>query len=253
MNQRFKHAVTLLAAACALAAAGGASAQSAGQFTAKIGAGKITPKVDSGDVSAPALPGSKVAVGSDTEPVFIFAYGITDNISAELDLGLPYKHKLYGAGAIAGHRPARHGRSAATERVHPVSLLRTGRHGAAVPRPRRDVRLLPEGNRLRPVDGAAQYRRPIDHLHHRRQGGQLSVQAGVAVNINPKWFVDLTVVKIETGNREQVFDRADAEGQDRSVRRGAGGWLQVLRTARRKKTRFGGFFLGSDQVVCPLV
>ncbi|HEU4375532.1 MAG TPA: OmpW family outer membrane protein, partial [Telluria sp.] len=102
MNVRLKSAVTLLAAACAMAVASGASAQSAGQWTAKVGVGKITPKVDSGDVSAPALPGSKVAVSSDTEPVFIFAYGITDNVSAELDLGVPYKHKLYGAGALAG-------------------------------------------------------------------------------------------------------------------------------------------------------
>jgi outer membrane protein len=102
MNQRLKSAVTLLAAACALAVASSASAQSAGQFTAKAGIGQITPKVESGDVSAPALPGSKVAVGSDTEPVFIVAYGLTDNISAELALGVPYKHKLYGAGAIAG-------------------------------------------------------------------------------------------------------------------------------------------------------
>jgi hypothetical protein len=56
--------------------------------------------VDSGDVSAPALPGTKTDVGSDTKPRFAIGYMLTDNISAELDLGLPYKHELYGAGAI---------------------------------------------------------------------------------------------------------------------------------------------------------
>ncbi|MFK3740359.1 OmpW/AlkL family protein [Massilia sp. TN1-12] len=31
----------------------------------------------------------------------VFNYGITDNITAEAAIGTPYKHKLYGAGAIA--------------------------------------------------------------------------------------------------------------------------------------------------------
>ena len=49
--------------------------------------------------TATGYAGATCSVSSDTEPVFIFAYGITDNVSAELDLGVPYKHKLYGAGA----------------------------------------------------------------------------------------------------------------------------------------------------------
>lgn len=102
MKLRLHSAVTLLAAAAALAAAPGASAQSAKQWTLKGGVGKITPKVTSGDVSAPALPGSKAAVAADTQPVFAVAYGLTDNVSLELDLGLPYKHEISGAGAIEG-------------------------------------------------------------------------------------------------------------------------------------------------------
>jgi outer membrane protein len=102
MKLRLHSAVTVLAAAAFLAGASGASAQSVGQWAVKGGVGKITPKVTSGDVSAPALPGSKAAVGADTQPVFAIAYGLTDNVSLELDLGLPYKHEISGDGAIAG-------------------------------------------------------------------------------------------------------------------------------------------------------
>ena len=78
MKLRLHSAVTLLLASAAMAIAGSASAQSAGQWTAKVGMNQITPKVDSGDVSAPALPGTKGDVNSSTRPVFIFAYGLTN-------------------------------------------------------------------------------------------------------------------------------------------------------------------------------
>jgi outer membrane protein len=194
MNVRLKSAVTLLAAACAMAAASSASAQSAGQFTAMVGAGKITPKVQSGDVSAPALPGSKVAVGSDTEPVFIFAYGLTDNISAELDLGLPYKHKLYGAGSIAGT-----GQLGSVEALPPSAFIQ--------------YRFFQPEAMVRPFVGIG-----LTYAYFQKAqgsgaltailntGGPAStfkidgkaagtLQAGVVFNLNPRWFVDLTVTK----------------------------------------------------------
>ncbi|HEY0063987.1 MAG TPA: OmpW family outer membrane protein [Telluria sp.] len=102
MKLRLHSALTVLAALAAMAVAQGAAAQAAGQWTVKGGLGKITPKVTSGDVSAPALPGSKGAVSADTKPIFAVTYGLTDNISLELDLGLPYKHEISGAGAIEG-------------------------------------------------------------------------------------------------------------------------------------------------------
>ncbi|MES2758324.1 MAG: OmpW family outer membrane protein [Pseudomonadota bacterium] len=194
MKSSLKNAVTLLAAACALAVAGGASAQSAGQFTAKIGAGKITPKVESGPVSAPALPNSLVDVGSDTRPVFIFAYGLTDNISAELALGVPYKHKLYGAGAIAGT-----GQIGTVEALPPSAFIQ--------------YRFFRPEAMLRPFVGVGA---TYAYFQKETGSGQLtallntggpattfeikpkaaaSVQAGLAVNLNSKWFVDLTVVK----------------------------------------------------------
>src|SRR5471030_3427132 len=101
MNNGFNTTVKLLALAAAMTVASAASAQqTAGTWLGTLGINKITPKVDSGDVSAPALPGTKADVGSDTKPRFAIAYMITDNIAAALDLGLPYKHDLIGAGAI---------------------------------------------------------------------------------------------------------------------------------------------------------
>lgn len=102
MKVRFNSVLNMLVAASALACAAGASAQSAGQWTAKFGFNELTPKVESGTVSAPALPNSKADVKSDIQPVLIFAYGLTDNISLEAALGTPYKHRIIGAGSIAG-------------------------------------------------------------------------------------------------------------------------------------------------------
>ena len=88
--------------AAALGAASGALAQSAGTWIGIVGVNKISPKVDSGYVSAPALPQSQADVGSDTKPIFNIAYMYTDHVSFELDLGVPYKHTLYGAGSLQG-------------------------------------------------------------------------------------------------------------------------------------------------------
>lgn len=102
MKLRLNRLVNMLVAASALACAAGASAQSAGQWTAKFGFSELTPKVESGNLSAPALPNTRTDVESDIQPVLIFAYGLTDNISLEAALGTPYKHKIIGAGSIAG-------------------------------------------------------------------------------------------------------------------------------------------------------
>jgi len=94
--------VKLLAAAGALAVAGSAAAQAQGKWAVSLGATQITPHVESGAISAPALPNSLADVGKDTEPVIVVNYGITDNITGEFTFANRYKHSLYGAGAIAG-------------------------------------------------------------------------------------------------------------------------------------------------------
>jgi outer membrane protein len=94
--------VKLLVAAGLLAAANGAMAQSKGQVTVSVGITHLMPKVESGPISAPALPNSLAEVSKETTPMVLLTYGVTDNISVETAIGIPYKHKLYGAGAIQG-------------------------------------------------------------------------------------------------------------------------------------------------------
>ncbi|MDO8988500.1 MAG: OmpW family outer membrane protein [Sideroxyarcus sp.] len=88
--------------AIAMGAATSAAALDLQNWSVKVGVNKITPKVKSDDISAPALPGSKVEVGSDTQPIFAFTYNYNPDLSVELVLGTPYEHDISGAGAIAG-------------------------------------------------------------------------------------------------------------------------------------------------------
>jgi outer membrane protein len=194
MKLRLNSAVKMLALAATMVAASGASAQSAGQWTAKVGINKITPKVDSGDVSAPALPGSKADIDSDTKPIVVFGYGITDNISAELDLGLPYKHEISGAGAIAGT-----GKLGTVEALPPTAFIQ--------------YRFFAPTAMVRPYVGAG-----ITYAYFQKAtgSGQMTaltntggpgttfkidnkvagtLQGGVTVGINERWFADLAVAK----------------------------------------------------------
>jgi outer membrane protein len=191
-----KHStVKLLALAAAMTLAGAASAQqTAGTWLGTLGVNKITPKVESGDVSAPAMPNTKTDVGSDTQPRFTIGYMITDNVSAELDLGLPYKHDLEGAGAIQGT-----GKLATAEVLPPTAFIQ--------------YRFLPANSMFRPYVGLGLTRAMFQK---ERGSGQLtavlnpggpgatfklddkwaaSYQIGGTVKINEKWFVDASVIK----------------------------------------------------------
>ncbi|WP_025916619.1 hypothetical protein [Herminiimonas sp. CN] len=66
MKKQLQGAIIVLAFAAAATASGTALAQSAGVWLLKAGVNQITPKVKSGDMSAPALPGTKADVRSDT-------------------------------------------------------------------------------------------------------------------------------------------------------------------------------------------
>ncbi|MBC7405424.1 MAG: OmpW family protein [Cytophaga sp.] len=194
MKVRLNTTVKVLALAAAMMVASSASAQSAGQWTAKLGLNQLTPKVESGDLSAPALPHTKADVGSDTKPVLIFAYGLTDNISVEIPLGLPYKHTLYGAGAIEGTGKL------GTSSVLPVTGFV-------------QYRFFEPAAKIRPYLGlGATYA----YFHKATGSGQLTallnpggpaatfkmenkmgatLQAGVSVAINEKWFADVGMTK----------------------------------------------------------
>ena len=68
----------------------------------KVGINKISPRVDSGDLSAPSLPGTKIDVGPASAPIATVRYSVTNNIGVEFFGGLPYTHKIMGKGAVAG-------------------------------------------------------------------------------------------------------------------------------------------------------
>jgi outer membrane protein len=189
-----KQLCKLLAVAGLMAVAQGAMAQSAGQFTVKVGANKITPKVVSGDVSAPALPGSKADVSDNTQPVLIGTYSFTDNISVEVDAGLPYKHKISGAGAIQGV-----GVIGTVEALPPTAFVQ--------------YRFFSPQSMVRPYVGLG-----ATYAYFQKEtgsgqltaltniGGQgttfkiknkmaMTLQVGAVVNFGERWFADLTFTK----------------------------------------------------------
>ncbi|THC42889.1 OmpW family protein [Massilia sp. Mn16-1_5] len=194
MKVRFNSVLKTLVAASALVCAASASAQSAGQWTAKFGFNQLTPKVESGDLSAPALPNTKAAVDRDIQPVVIIAYGITDNISLEGALGTPYKHSIKGAGSIAGI-----GEIGTVEALPPTLFAQ--------------YRFFSPTATFRPFVGiGATYAYFMKETGSGKMtaltnpGGApttfnidnkftYTAQVGVAMNINERWFTDVTVNK----------------------------------------------------------
>ena len=107
-----------LVATVALCGAGAAQAQVAGEILVKVGWNKIMPKVKSDDLTAPSLPGSKIDIKSASALFATVTYMITDDISVEALGGLPYKHDIVGAGAVAGV-----GKIGSIHQVSPTVLL----------------------------------------------------------------------------------------------------------------------------------
>ncbi len=99
---RLKSLATAVALAAGLMASVGAQAQSAGTTMVRVGATEIKPNVSSGDLTAPSFVGTQVNIRSNTEFAGGLSYMLTDNVSIDLPLALPFKHEIDGAGAIAG-------------------------------------------------------------------------------------------------------------------------------------------------------
>jgi outer membrane protein len=96
-----KTQLKFIAMAAAALAAHSAFAQSAGSWMVRAGATRIAPQVNSGDLSAPSLPNSKNDISADTQLSGGLTYMVTDNVSIDVPVALPFKHKIYGAGALA--------------------------------------------------------------------------------------------------------------------------------------------------------
>ena len=105
MKKQNKQALVALAIASAgLSTLGTAQAQGLdlSRFSARVGVTTIMPSVDSGDLSAPSFAGTKIDVSNASMATAGISYALTDNIVVDLPLGLPFKHKIVGDGAIAG-------------------------------------------------------------------------------------------------------------------------------------------------------
>ena len=97
-----KNPISTLLALATLAFCGSALAQKAGSFSASIGATHIAPSVDSGNLSAPSLPNSKIDVNSNSQVTGAVNYMVTDNVAVHVPLGFGFKHEVSGDGAIKG-------------------------------------------------------------------------------------------------------------------------------------------------------
>ena len=185
-----------LAAVALVSAAGVAQAQSAGTFIVRAGGTQITPKVDSGDLSAPSFAGTKIDVHKASQFTGGITYMWTDNISVDLPVGLAFKHDVVGAGAIEGVGKL------GTVKSLPMTLLAQYRFGSAT-------------SALRPYVGAGvTYARFYDTkataalsgltggttanpttLSMKNAGGS-TVQLGLGMNLGGKWSLDLNVIKV---------------------------------------------------------
>lgn len=98
MKNTFKFLLLPLAVVCLSTA----QAQTAGSWLVRVGATNVTPKVSSGDLTAPTLPGTKVSVGGSTRLSGGITYMVDNNIAVDLPLALPFTSKLSGDGALDG-------------------------------------------------------------------------------------------------------------------------------------------------------
>jgi outer membrane protein len=117
--------ISLLAACALVACSSTAFAQKAGSWSASVGVTQIAPDVDSGNLSAPSLPGTKIDVNSNTQLTGAINYALTDNIVLNTPLGFGFKHKVTGDGAIAGVGVI------GTTKALPITVLGQYRFGAA--------------------------------------------------------------------------------------------------------------------------
>lgn len=79
-----------------------AQAQGAGDWMVRGGYASIAPQVSSGTLSAPSLANTKTDVGSGSSLMGGITYMYSDKVSVDVPVALPFEHKLYGAGALAG-------------------------------------------------------------------------------------------------------------------------------------------------------
>lgn len=185
-----KKTILTLAGLCI---AGAAMSQPAGTWLIQGGFTRIAPDVSSGNLGAPSPSGTQVDVGSDTRLTGQLTYVYNDHWAVALPLGTGFKHKLYGAGAISGTGQI------GTVSALPVSVFGQYRFGEP------DAKIRPYAmlgltyayfhdaqgsatlnalNPANPVGGSTGLK--VDSRW------ALSPGLGVSVQLDEKWFLDLS-------------------------------------------------------------
>ena len=190
-----KHSIaSALVATAALCGAGAAQAQVAGEILVKVGWNKIMPKVKSDDLTAPSLPGSKIDIKSASALFATVTYMITDDISVEALGGLPYKHDIVGAGAVAGV-----GKIGSIHQVSPTVLLQYRFLAADAPL-RPYVGVGPTFAKFYGSKGSAALTAvtnpggPPTTIGGDTEWGT-TLEAGANYKIDKHWFIDATILK----------------------------------------------------------
>jgi outer membrane protein len=178
-----------------LLAASTAHAQTAGTWMLRGGVMNITPKVESGDLTASSLPGTHIDSDGDTRLAGGITYMLTQNWSLDVPLALPFTHNLTGSGAIQGV-----GKIGETKSL-PMSLFGQYRFGEASAQFRPFVgagltyaKFYKERgtSTLTAITGGTASNPTTLSLESRLA---MSFQAGATVALNDRWFVEGTVVK----------------------------------------------------------
>lgn len=170
-------------------------AQSAG-WLIQGGVTQISPSVNSGALSAPSPSGTTVGVSSDTQPTAQLTYVYNDHWSVAVPLGLGFKHKLYGTGAISSTGQI------GTVTALPITVFGQYRFGEA------NAKFRPYGmlgvsyayfhdaqgsaalnglNPINPVGGSTGLK--VDSKF------ALSPGLGMFIRIDDRWFVDVSYAK----------------------------------------------------------
>lgn len=191
MQQSLK--LSLLAAA--LVAGAAAQAQSTGSITARVGAARVAPSVDSGDISTPFFPGARADVGDDTQLSGGVTYMVTPNWAVDVSLSTPFKHDLTGDGALAGVGKI------GEAKLMPLSVLVQYRFGEANAKFRPYVGAGPtyakffkerSTNTLTALTGGTPANPTTLSMESRLAP---TLQIGATVALNDRWFVDAMVAK----------------------------------------------------------
>lgn len=180
------------AVACTVFACQVAHAQfDLGRLSVRAGPTSIVPNVKSGDLSAPSVPGTRIDVDAATGLTGGLNYALTDNISIDFPLDLPFRFDVNGAGALDGVGKL------ADIKALPISLLAQYRFGNSA-------------SAVRPYIGAGvAYTRffgarseavllPATLSMKNRWGG--TAQLGVDIPLNDQWSLDAaaTYVHLKT-------------------------------------------------------